>query len=302
MRDGDPTPGARAVRVAADDSAGPGAPLSLRDLPTGVVPRHVCCDESRAKLSRAAVRLGPDQSDRSAPHGRAGGRSSRRSVARRQRHRHRGGSPGADRGPRQLLGRHHRRRRRAHVAPYPLRRQVRHRHHRSDPDPRGTGPARLLEMVEGRSKTWLAARPKIWRDGVEVVALDGFIDFKTATAEGLPDAIAVMDPFHVVRLAVDVLDRCRRRVQRTCTATAGARRIRSIVFDGLCTPAPTSSPTSRPPGSTRCSPSRSTLRARRPGASTSAYYRLAPPRPRPGPRSDDRGDRLCGQRGAQDPE
>ena len=42
----------------------------------------------------------------------------------------------------------------------------------------GTGPARLLDMVEGRSKqvfkTWLAARPQSWRDAVEVVAMDGF--------------------------------------------------------------------------------------------------------------------------------
>ena len=41
----------------------------------------------------------------------------------------------------------------------------------------GTGPARLLDMVEGRSKqafkTWLADRPQEWRDGVEVVAMDG---------------------------------------------------------------------------------------------------------------------------------
>lgn len=82
----------------------------------------------------------------------------------------------------------------------------------------GTGPARLLDMGEGRSKaafkTWLSERPKPWRDGVEVVAMDGFTGFKTATAEELPDAVAVMDPFHVVRLAGDALDRCRRRVQQ----------------------------------------------------------------------------------------
>ncbi|MBM9461803.1 ISL3 family transposase [Nocardioides sp. zg-536] len=82
----------------------------------------------------------------------------------------------------------------------------------------GTGPARLLDMVEGRSKqafkTWLAARPDAWRQGVEVVAMDGFSGFKTATTEELPDAVAVMDPFHVVRLAGDALDRCRRRVQQ----------------------------------------------------------------------------------------
>lgn len=85
----------------------------------------------------------------------------------------------------------------------------------------GTGPARLLDMVEGRSKqafkTWLADRPQVWRDGIEAVAMDGFTGFKTATAEELPEAVAVMDPFHVVRLAGDALDRCRRRIQHdTC--------------------------------------------------------------------------------------
>jgi transposase len=63
-----------------------------------------------------------------------------------------------------------------------------------------TGPARLLDMVEGRSKaafkTWLGERPRAWRDAVEVVAMDGFTGFKTAKAEELPDAVAVMDPFY----------------------------------------------------------------------------------------------------------
>lgn len=44
--------------------------------------------------------------------------------------------------------------------------------------------------------------------------MDGFTGFKSATAEELPDAAAVMDPFHVVRLAGDALDQCRRRVQQ----------------------------------------------------------------------------------------
>jgi len=81
----------------------------------------------------------------------------------------------------------------------------------------GTGPARLLDMVEGRSKqafkTWLAEQPQSWRDGVQVVAMDGFTGFKTATSDELPEAVAVMDPFHVVRLAGDALDECPRRVQ-----------------------------------------------------------------------------------------
>lgn len=82
----------------------------------------------------------------------------------------------------------------------------------------GTGPSRLLAMVEGRSKqafkTWLSERPRVWCDGLEVVAMDGFTGFKTATTEELPEAAAVMDPFHVVGLAGDALDRCRRRAQQ----------------------------------------------------------------------------------------
>ncbi len=99
----------------------------------------------------------------------------------------------------------------------------------------GTGPARLLDMVEGRSKsafkTWLTERPQAWRDAVEVVAMDGFTGFKTATSEELPDAVAVMDPFHVVRLAGDALDQCRRRVQQR-----PARSPRSFRRPALCRP------------------------------------------------------------------
>ncbi len=58
-----------------------------------------------------------------------------------------------------------------------------------------TGPARLLDMVEGRSKAvfkqWLAGRPQAWRDGIEVVAMDGFSGFKTAAAEELPGPLKV---------------------------------------------------------------------------------------------------------------
>ena len=88
----------------------------------------------------------------------------------------------------------------------------------------GTGPARLLDMVAGRSKhafkQWLADRPETWRQGVEVVAMDGFTGFKTATTEELPDAVTVLDPFHAVRLCGEALDECRRRVQQ---ATCGHR-------------------------------------------------------------------------------
>jgi len=90
-----------------------------------------------------------------------------------------------------------------------------------------TGPARLLDMVEGRSKqvfiAWLEAQDPLWRSGLQVVAMDGFTGFKTATTEQLPDAVAVMDPFHVVRLAGDALDECRRRVQSNLHGHRGRR-------------------------------------------------------------------------------
>ena len=53
-------------------------------------------------------------------------------------------------------------------------------------------------MVPGRSKkvfkTWLASQPHTWRSRIEIVAMDGFTGFKSAAAEELPDAKAVMDP------------------------------------------------------------------------------------------------------------
>ncbi|MFN8076307.1 MAG: ISL3 family transposase [Kineosporiaceae bacterium] len=111
----------------------------------------------------------------------------------------------------------------------------RHTHHGGDgfvtvvidltPVRDGTGPSRLLAMVEGRSKqafkTWLAAQDPTWRSGIEVVAMDGFSGFKTAATEELPDAVTVMDPFHVVRLAGDALQRVRQRVQHDTTGHRG---------------------------------------------------------------------------------
>lgn len=91
----------------------------------------------------------------------------------------------------------------------------------------GTGASRLLDMVAGRSKkvfkTWLAGRDQAWRDRIEVVAMDGFTGFKTAAAEELPDAVEVMDPFHVVQLAGDQLDVTRQRVQQDTTGHRGRR-------------------------------------------------------------------------------
>ena len=59
-------------------------------------------------------------------------------------------------------------------------------------------------MVQGRSKavfkTWFAEQPQAWRASIKTVVMDGFTGFKTA-AEEISEAVPVMDPFHVVRLA-----------------------------------------------------------------------------------------------------
>jgi len=78
--------------------------------------------------------------------------------------------------------------------------------------------------------------------------MDGFTGFKAAAAEELPDGVAVMDPFHVVRPAGEAVDRCRR------TAPGGP-----------CTPVRTSSPTDNANGSPHCSPPTITSRSKPPG-------------------------------------
>jgi len=85
----------------------------------------------------------------------------------------------------------------------------------------GTGRARLLDLVPGRSAaaltSWLSAQTAAFRDQIEIVAMDGFGGYKSAATEQLPEAITVMDPYHVVALAGAKLDLCRQRIQQqTC--------------------------------------------------------------------------------------
>lgn len=104
------------------------------------------------------------------------------------------------------------------------------------------GPSRLLAMVPGRSKavfkTWLERQRLSFRTGVEIVAMDGFTGFKTAAAEAIPDAVAVMDPFHVVKLAGDALDATRQRVQQEVHGHRGRKhdalyQARRLLHTGL---------------------------------------------------------------------
>ncbi len=98
----------------------------------------------------------------------------------------------------------------------------------------GVGPARLLDMGPGRSAEvfgdWLAARPEGFRDTVKVATMDGYTGYAKAAGEYLHRARTVMDPFHVVRLAADKPDACRRRVQN---ATLGHRGCKGDPLYGI---------------------------------------------------------------------
>src|SRR5699024_5220234 len=91
----------------------------------------------------------------------------------------------------------------------------------------GTGPSRLLDVRAGRSKkvlaAWLKERTQVFRDSIEVVTMDGFAGYHSATVAELPEAIPVMDPFHVVQLAGEKLTLCRQRLQQATTGHRGRK-------------------------------------------------------------------------------
>jgi transposase len=85
-------------------------------------------------------------------------------------------------------------------------------------DANGRTRARLLDLVPGRSgeayRAWLRERGPDFRARVEIATLDPFHGYKNAIDDQLEDARAVLDAFHVVKLATKVVDDVRRRVQQ----------------------------------------------------------------------------------------
>lgn len=94
-------------------------------------------------------------------------------------------------------------------------------------DAQGKVRARLLDLVPGRSKkayaNWLTDRSAEFRAGVQVAALDPFAGYKTAIADELADATAVLDAFHVVKLGTQAVDEVRRRVQQETLGHRGRK-------------------------------------------------------------------------------
>jgi transposase len=108
-------------------------------------------------------------------------------------------------------------------------------------DANGHTKARLLDLVPGRSgetyRRWLEQRGEAFKAGVEIATLDPFHRYKNAIDDQLQDARSVLDAFHVVKLATQVVDDVRRRVQQDTTGHRGRRddplyRIRNILRAG----------------------------------------------------------------------
>lgn len=102
---------------------------------------------------------------------------------------------------------------------------VRERWHTGFVDALGAGG--LLGQVEGRAAAdvlaWLSTTPLEWRKNIRYVAIDMSATYRAAIRTGLPDAIVVVDHFHIVQLANKMLSAVRRRT----TAEIRGRRGRA---------------------------------------------------------------------------
>jgi len=109
-------------------------------------------------------------------------------------------------------------------------------------DEHGCLHARLLDAVQGRSgkvyADWLTDQGVEVSVTVEHAALDPFRGYANAIRDELPDAVAVLDAFHVVKLAGQALDEVRRRVQQQTLHRRGHKddplyRVRRTLLTGV---------------------------------------------------------------------
>jgi transposase len=88
-------------------------------------------------------------------------------------------------------------------------------------------PGGLLGLTPGRSgaavEGWLSQQSAEWRAGIEVVALDPSAPFASAIRRALPRATIVVDHWHLVRLANQVVTEVRQRVAREQLGRRGRR-------------------------------------------------------------------------------
>ncbi|MFW0776057.1 ISL3 family transposase, partial [Paenarthrobacter nitroguajacolicus] len=94
-------------------------------------------------------------------------------------------------------------------------------------DKQGHVHARLLDLVPGRSgkayADWLKDRGPEFTAGIKTAALDPFRGYANAIRDELPEAITVLDAFHVVKLGSAMVDEVRRRVQQDTRGHRGRK-------------------------------------------------------------------------------
>lgn len=73
----------------------------------------------------------------------------------------------------------------------------------------------ILDIVDGRRgqavRDWIRARPRWWRNRVELVAMDLSTEFRRAVRKALPKAAITVDHWHVVARANQMVTEVRRR-------------------------------------------------------------------------------------------
>ncbi len=91
---------------------------------------------------------------------------------------------------------------------------------------------RVVDVFEGRDaadlREWVSQQPARWAGAVEVVCIDPHEGYRSAIRSLRGDRLRAgtqiaVDPFHVVRLANQALDRCRRRTQNETTGHRGRK-------------------------------------------------------------------------------
>ena len=99
----------------------------------------------------------------------------------------------------------------------------------------------VIDLFEGKSaaklREWTARRPRTWRRGVDVVALDLTDTYRAGLSPHLAHAMRVADQFHVTRVANRMLDEVRRRVQNETLGHRGRKhdplfRVRKLLVKG----------------------------------------------------------------------
>ncbi|WP_445260441.1 ISL3 family transposase [Pseudarthrobacter raffinosi] len=97
--------------------------------------------------------------------------------------------------------------------------------HTRDAD--GNVHARLLDLVPGRSGKaygdWLKEQGPGFTNGIKVATLDPYPGYANAIRDELPEAITVVDAFHIVKLGTGMVDDVRRRVQQDTLGHRGRK-------------------------------------------------------------------------------